>query len=81
MNKKQAAYLKAKFEEIVNNHVTVRYETGEVVNEFDSSVVDYFIIKPKSLIWDDEWMMMESFANLMHMCIRYHVNDKHWLLY
>lgn len=27
MNKEQAAYLKAKFEEIVNNNVTIRYET------------------------------------------------------
>lgn len=81
MNKKEAAYLKAKFEEIVNNHVTVRYETDEKVNVYDSSVVDYFVIKAQSLIWHYDWMMMESFAILMHKCIRYDVESKEWHLW
>lgn len=78
MNKQHAAYLKAKFEEIVNNQVTMRYETDVKVNVNDSSVVDYFVIKAQSLIWEKDWMMMESFAFLMNKSIRYDVEDKEW---
>lgn len=81
MNKKHAAYLKAKFEEIVNNHVTTRYETDLKVDVNDSSVVEFFVIKAQNLIWYNDWMMMESFATLMHMCIRYDVECKEWHLW
>lgn len=81
MNKEHADYLKAKFEEIVNNHVTTRYETDVKVYYNDSAVIDYFVIKAQSLIWDKEWMMMESFAILMHMCIRYDVDNKEWQIW
>lgn len=78
MNKQHADYLKAKFEEIVNNQVTLRYETEVKVNVNDSSVIDYFVIKAQSLIWHNDWIIMESFAFLMHMCIRYDVESKEW---
>lgn len=81
MNKQHADYLKAKFEEIVNNQVTMRYETDIKVNVNDSSVVDYFVIKAQSLIWHNDWMIMESFAFLMHMCICYDVENKEWHLW
>lgn len=81
MNKKDAAYLKAKFEEIVNNQVTTRYETDVEFHYNDSLVIDYFIIKAQSLIWNSDWMIMESFAFLMHKCIRYDVDKKEWQLW
>lgn len=81
MNKNDAAYLKAKFEEIVNNHVTTRYETDVEVKYNDSDVIDYFVIKAQSLIWNNDWMMMEGFAILMHKCIRYDVESKEWHLW
>ena len=81
MNKKEVAYLKAKFEEIVNNHVTTRYETDVKSAYADSSVVVYFIIKAQSLIWSRDWCIMDSFACLMHKCIRYDVDKKEWQIW
>lgn len=67
--------VEVKFNAIVNNNVTERYEYEMADRNLNPSDDFHFFIKVRSIIWNNEWQIMMGFANLIHRCIRYNVRD------
>lgn len=81
MKREQVEKVAMTFETMVNANVTVKFGTAIREAYLDNHDDYHFYVGAPSVIWPKDWTIINAFAHLNQLCMRYNSQEAEWELW